>query len=1249
MTGFSANRCWLWLLLITLFRPANARIATGHHPLRKRLLDLPKGPSPLADANLLKAHPGTSPRPNLLLDHPTLDVTSSRVTDSRSNPIRPNHDGRPKPPPDGLDPPRSGSKTWPPPPPVKLESEEPQLDSISTSLLRFQQLLKYWTSKAVPPPSAEQTIVQGTAAIENRVAKAVKRIERLKHQAKPPEIEMIQVNRLSKPLLERLFVENHNEEVHEPGWVSLHDHPDSYPHRHPPPQSVEKSHKHETIERPLRLASEKINRLYFLGRKSRLSASTPQPLPVPVGLPAGPGKADSQSTVQLLENTQHTQPSVATKGLPPTLGRQIAPNGMLKLTKTESPSVPTIQVHDKLLMNPRNDALLAPASRVVVPSYSKTSGIRHGPPIILGKDIIPEQRPPQPRHNRVSVILISKIWKKEPLSVAVLLIDQNLSQKEGQTSIHIFLDPELHKQITTWYSALFKYQGGYQKRIKASQVDPTLELGVPLAKEMSATQKMHPPNDMVFSMGKPPPSLSAPPLHHFSSQRAPQLKYQHLLKEEASSSEPRSLFKMNGIKALFGTFNRVAGVRSQFIKSLLDRGAQIYSELPKNHAFDEARKLAIMNTVKTWTTSGQNTVGQAISRLRSFIRPVPRRKPSIELQPGLYVEGLTMPENKLTLVPIPRPHRQGSPRDISQAKVSLGGVPDGEQPSAVDHFVALQNQPRQSESSHLPALRVPKVWTEKPIEVNHWLGEITRSKKRPISIQILLDHDTYSKILTIYSALFKSSSKRPERGTESRQANLLPQLESPTTTTTRNQVVSNRRPWHMVPYSDPHHGTIVIKSQHPATANVPRQASHEEEVVLELIGGEAFLATLNTIFKGYNRFYKSLLHQSSEMYSVSTTKYQHSNPSKKWTLMSTFQALSISNQKPFTRIVSQIRHITSEFPTSTALAKPPGNRPRITLAFPYKSEVISPRKQLQIEGPGTPESHLAIPSVSSKISRIYKGLGNTPVTRKPAVAPSPKVHEVIENLNSLIHLPSPERAQGTLPKQVDSQAGLVKVLEQSKMDSKTEHLNPGSVIPGSSVKPKNLLAEAQNGIEEGTHPVQAPPSQIRESLGNFDNRPDSPPSETTRHEIKNVGDNTGPVEIQRKPKLPFEDEHPHTAEPAPPATTAQVAKAPTEAPTTLERDIHHGDGFSKSGTPTDKVRTSKPPPIDVHGDSEHDLKFHQDEFDLHFPPEKEPRNDRRKGFVNWLIRLKNRILKPLRQLKRFIAFEHLMRTSRPPI
>ncbi|KAI9624663.1 hypothetical protein H4Q26_016727 [Puccinia striiformis f. sp. tritici PST-130] len=479
MTGFSANRCWLWLLLITLFRPANARIATGHHPLRKRLLDLPKGPSPLADANLLKAHPEP--------------VTSSRVTDSRSNPIRPNHDGRPKP---------------------------LQMDSI---------------------------------------------------------------------LLE-----------------------------------VEVKHGSTTGQARIRRATTRLN----------------QYLP------------------------------------------------------TQSPSVPTIQVHDKLLMNPRNDALLAPASRVVVPSYSKTSGIRHGPPIILGKDIIPEQRPPQPRHNRVSVILISKIWKKEPLSVAVLLIDQNLSQKEGQTSIHIFLDPELHKQITTWYSALFKYQ----------------------AKEMSATQKMHPPNDMVFSMGKPPPSLSAPPLHHFSSQRAPQLKYQHLLKEEASSSEPRSLFKMNGIKALFGTFNRVAGVRSQFIKSLLDRGAQIYSELPKNHAFDEARKLAIMNTVKTWTTSGQNTVGQAISRLRSFIKPVPRRKPSIELQPGLYVEGLTMPENKLTLVPIPRPHRQGSPRDISQAKVSLGGVPDGEQPSAVDHFVALQNQPRQSESSHLPALRVPKVWTENQLK-----------------------------------------------------------------------------------------------------------------------------------------------------------------------------------------------------------------------------------------------------------------------------------------------------------------------------------------------------------------------------------------------------------------------------------------------------------------------------------------------------------------------------------------------------
>jgi hypothetical protein len=167
-------------------------------------------------------------------------------------------------------------------------------------------------------------------------------------------------------------------------------------------------------------------------------------------------------------------------------------------------------------MEPKNNPRLQ--VEVATPSNSKTTTrLILGPSLAASKDMFPEPRAPQLERTRVSVILISKIWNKKPLSVAVLLIDQSLSQKGGQTSIHIFLDPELHKEITNLYNALLKFQDGSQRSIKGLQEDPVLKLNLPSAIQMGSMDNLHPVNELVFSMWKKPPlPLSSPTLHHVS-------------------------------------------------------------------------------------------------------------------------------------------------------------------------------------------------------------------------------------------------------------------------------------------------------------------------------------------------------------------------------------------------------------------------------------------------------------------------------------------------------------------------------------------------------------------------------------------------------------------------------------------------------------------------------------------------------------------------------------------------------------
>jgi hypothetical protein len=47
--------------------------------------------------------------------------------------------------------------------------------------------------------------------------------------------------------------------------------------------------------------------------------------------------------------------------------------------------------------------------------------------------------------------------------------------------------------------------------------------------------------------------------------------------EAVAPPEGRSIFQMNGIKTLFVTLSSAAGAHGQFFKSLLDRGARVYS------------------------------------------------------------------------------------------------------------------------------------------------------------------------------------------------------------------------------------------------------------------------------------------------------------------------------------------------------------------------------------------------------------------------------------------------------------------------------------------------------------------------------------------------------------------------------------------------------------------------------------------------------------------------------------------------
>ncbi|KNZ54182.1 hypothetical protein VP01_3017g7 [Puccinia sorghi] len=81
-----------------------------------------------------------------------------------------------------------------------------------------------------------------------------------------------------------------------------------------------------------------------------------------------------------------------------------------------------------------------------------------------------------------------------------------------------------------------------------------------------------------------------------------------------------------------GLFAAAKRSLTKFLKSALDPGSNLYSELPKSHPFDETRKAKIMSTIKTWGVSSQEIVGQVISQLGSLTKPLSRHPVIAESQ-----------------------------------------------------------------------------------------------------------------------------------------------------------------------------------------------------------------------------------------------------------------------------------------------------------------------------------------------------------------------------------------------------------------------------------------------------------------------------------------------------------------------------------------------------------------------------------------------------------------------------------------
>ncbi|WAR63867.1 hypothetical protein PtB15_16B26 [Puccinia triticina] len=870
---------------------------------------------------------------------------------------------------------------------------------------------------------------------------------------------------------------------------------------------------YESTERSVRLGSEllsPIKRLRYLFKKF-LATSMPQ---LATNQPAVPGKADPLATVQLLGNVQVPRPTVPRNNLRLAIGRQIP----TKLHQTESTSAPAI------------------ADKVIVPSYSKTTNsLMLGPTITAGRDILSAPRPPQLERTRASVMMISKIFSKKPLSVTVLSTDQSLSHKEVQTLIYHFLDPELHTRITAFCNALFRrFEGDSQKSSEALQEDQTLALDLPSARKLVSIESTEQPDEAVFSMLNLPLLVSSPALDHggFVS------KNLHSAEGAAASAEGRSLYQMNNIKALFATLYSAAGVQIQFLQVLLERGASISSELPMSHAFDEVRKFTIVKIIKPWSASSQKTVGHIISQIRSLIKPMFRLEAPEQRTGGLHVEALTVPVAKLDQL-VPQPYQEIPLRGTSYRKMSLDGDRAVEQPKIA---IAAPQQPRHSESSHLSRLMSQKAARQNPIQTTHSLQENTPTHSRPISLQVLLDPKTDTNIFTLYRALFKSS-RQFVQGTETRPLHSVHQLDFHSSPRDQLLAESSLRTVSSA-------GTHQVRDQNVGTGKLIGQPTGHSDPVFQVIGAKTLFVTVNRVVHEYKNFFSGMGRQSSELYSGSVNSMSFIQD-KKLTLLNICQAFSSSTQKPLALIVSQIWYIVDRFPSTAALRTFTNKQPlrtlvqgerdgvfsRLTLDLPYKltgrrSSSSNPTKnQLQLTDSETTQSRLVTPpSSDTRLPGIGEGLGNIQGVPKPIEASSSKI-PVTENVKSPIQSLPP-------PTTTNKLSNVPPPLDQVPVS------DPVVAIPGPS-----LLNDASKRVNRGSQQealsqtTEDPTPRIRQNLGKIDDLPEKPEARDPRIHAEVIKQLNQVPTID--PSHPTDDIH---------GSAATAINPPIEKPRELRKD-----------------------------------------------------------------------------------------------
>ncbi|KNZ55579.1 hypothetical protein VP01_2645g1 [Puccinia sorghi] len=531
------------------------------------------------------------------------------------------------------------------------------------------------SNKIAGGPPQEVTILEGSAASRHRVSKAVQKFQSLNHQSQlKPQPEVTHPpNKLSRHRLEPLSVETSDdkERVHQPCDSSLHHPP------HPPNLGP--------IERPLislRPNFHHIRALHnlMMANKFRLMGSG-KPLSVlPIILSAVPhARIRPPGMAQL-------PPQIIP---PPSSDHNLVAHGLETLMgapKLRDPSIETPSA--QLQLDPK-------MSRLPV----------HLAPNPARKPIRPLPSHEQSQHIWLSVTGVSRMWHEEPSPLTLLSPPKVLAQKYRHSSIRIFLNPELHKQITLLY-------------INISSI----------VKKQAETHVMTCPLEN-------PPLLFASAPHH-----AVRALEDFLEEDKKVPTSWDSLFQINVVKAISQAFNTVKSSRPQFLISVLDRATKFYFELPRSHPFDETQKAKVMSIIKTWGASSQETIGQVISQLRSLIKPSPRDPVNPESQ-----------TSKLhAIVRVTRPYQESPPRGAAQA---IRAGPPHE-----------QTHPWQPEGTpHLSTLKITSgnAWVDEKnpfLKKTYWGQKNTPpSRHQLISILIILDLDICARILRWYGTLFKSS------------------------------------------------------------------------------------------------------------------------------------------------------------------------------------------------------------------------------------------------------------------------------------------------------------------------------------------------------------------------------------------------------------------------------------------------------------------------------------------------------------